>query len=213
MTEVYVSVQGESTWAGLPCVFIRLTGCNLRCTWCDSEFTFTGGEYRSIDDVLEEVAALGIPLVEVTGGEPLAHHQAIPLMQRLIDAGHTVLLETSGSLPIASVPEGVHIIMDLKPPDSGEVEANRMENIDDLKATDEVKFVLASRRPACAHKSQRNTYAYRIRATPSRILVSTCPPPSSAPQSSPRTPPLRSSGSAASCPTACRDWAAGPAAG
>jgi 7-carboxy-7-deazaguanine synthase len=146
MTEVYASVQGESTWAGLPCVFIRLTGCNLRCTWCDSEFTFTGGEYRSIDDVLEEVAALGIPLVEVTGGEPLAHHQAIPLMQRLIDAGHTVLLETSGSLPIAPVPEGVHIIMDLKPPDSGEVEANRMENIDDLKATDEVKFVLASRR-------------------------------------------------------------------
>jgi len=146
MTEVYVSVQGESTWAGLPCVFIRLTGCNLRCNWCDSEFTFTGGEYRSIDDVLEEVAALGIPLVEVTGGEPLAHHQAIPLMQRLIDAGHTVLLETSGSLPIAPVPEGVHIIMDLKPPDSGEVAANRMENIDDLKATDEVKFVLASRR-------------------------------------------------------------------
>ena len=144
--EVYASVQGESTWAGLPCVFVRLAGCNLRCTWCDSEFTFTGGEHRSIDDVLAEVAALQIPLVEVTGGEPLVHRQSIPLMERLLAAGHTVLLETSGSLPIDSVPEGVHIIMDLKPPDSGEVESNCFENLNALRSTDEVKFVLASRR-------------------------------------------------------------------
>jgi len=146
MIEVYTSVQGESTWAGLPCVFIRLAGCNLRCTWCDSEFTFTGGEYRSIASVVEEVHALGIPLVEVTGGEPLVHRQAIPLMQQLLELEHQVLLETSGSLDISNVPEGVHIIMDLKPPDSGEVEANRMENIDRLRKGDEIKFVLASRR-------------------------------------------------------------------
>ena len=146
MIEVYTSDQGESTWAGLPCVFIRLAGCNLRCTWCDSEFTFTGGEYRSIASVVEEVHALGIPLVEVTGGEPLVHRQAIPLMQQLLELEHQVLLETSGSLDISNVPEGVHIIMDLKPPDSGEVEANRMENIDRLRKGDEIKFVLASRR-------------------------------------------------------------------
>ncbi len=144
--EVYASVQGESTWAGVPCTFVRLAGCNLRCTWCDSTFTFTGGEHRSIDDVVAEVKRLGLQLVEVTGGEPLVHRQAIPLMQRLLDAGHTVLLETSGSRSIAPVPAGVHVILDLKPPDSGEVHSNLWSNVEHLQPTHEVKFVLASRR-------------------------------------------------------------------
>ncbi len=143
--EIYVSVQGESTWSGLPCVFVRLAGCNLRCTWCDSEFTFTGGEHRSIASIVEEVRSHGIDLVEVTGGEPLAQRQCLPLMQALLDAGHTVLLETSGSLSIGDVPEGVHVIMDIKPPGSGEVEANDWDNIGRLRKGDEVKFVLASR--------------------------------------------------------------------
>ena len=144
--EVYTSVQGESTFAGLPCVFVRLAGCNLRCTGCDSEWTFRGGEHRSIDDVVAEVGAAGVNLVEVTGGEPLVHRQAIPLMERLLARGHTVLLETSGSRDIAPVPDGVHVILDLKPPDSGEVEANLWSNVALLQPGDEVKFVLASRR-------------------------------------------------------------------
>lgn len=146
MSEVYTSVQGESTWAGLPCTFVRLTGCNLRCTWCDSEFTFTGGAHRSIDDVVAEVVATGVPLVELTGGEPLAQRQAIPLLERLLDAGLTVLLETSGSLTIADVPDPVHVILDLKPPDSGESAANLWENIPLLRPHHEVKLVIASRR-------------------------------------------------------------------
>jgi len=146
VVEVYTSVQGESTFAGLPCTFVRLAGCNLRCTWCDSTWTFTGGTPRAIDDVVAEVAAAGVPLVEVTGGEPLVHKQAIPLMERLLAAGHTVLLETSGSRDIGPVPPGVHVILDLKPPDSGEERANLWSNIEKLRAKDEVKFVLASRR-------------------------------------------------------------------
>lgn len=144
--EVYRSVQGESTFAGLPCTFIRLAGCNLRCTWCDSTYTFTGGAYRSIDDVVAEVEALGVRLVELTGGEPLVHRQAIPLLQRLVDRGYTVLLETSGSRSTEAVPAAVHVILDLKPPDSGEVEKNLWSNLPRLRPTDEVKFVLASRR-------------------------------------------------------------------
>ena len=144
--EVYASVQGESTFAGLPCTFVRLAGCNLRCRWCDSVYTFTGGERRSIDDVVAEVAGLGVRLVELTGGEPLVHRQAIPLLERLVAAGHTVLLETSGSRDIGPVPDAVHIIMDLKPPDSGEAAANLWSNIPKLRSKDEVKFVIASRR-------------------------------------------------------------------
>lgn len=146
LIEVYASVQGESTWVGLPCVFIRLAGCNLRCTWCDSTYTFTGGTPRSIDDVIEEACGFGIDMIEITGGEPLVHRQAIPLMERLVARGKRVLLETSGSRDISSVPPEVHIILDLKPPDSGEERANRWENLPLLKAKDEVKFVLASRR-------------------------------------------------------------------
>jgi hypothetical protein len=105
--EVYTSVQGESSFVGLPCTFVRLAGCNLRCVWCDSTFTFKGGAHRAIDEVVAEVSALGVRLVEVTGGEPLAQRQAIPLMERLIAAGHQVLLETSGSISIERVPEAV----------------------------------------------------------------------------------------------------------
>lgn len=144
--EVYASVQGESTHAGRPCTFVRLAGCNLRCTWCDSEFTFTGGEHRSIDEVVAEVVSLGLGLVEVTGGEPLAQRQAIPLIARLQAEGLEVLVETSGSVDISTVPQGTRIIMDLKPPDSGEAESNLWSNLDHLRPGDEIKFVLASRR-------------------------------------------------------------------
>ena len=145
MSEVYVSVQGESTHAGKPCAFVRLTGCNLRCTWCDSTFTFKGGTRRTVDDVVAEVTALGVHTVEVTGGEPLVQPAAIPLMQALVDAGHEVLLETSGSRSIAQVPAAVHVILDLKCPDSGEVGANDWSNIALLAPHHEVKFVVASR--------------------------------------------------------------------
>jgi 7-carboxy-7-deazaguanine synthase len=144
--EVYASVQGESTHAGRPCVFIRLAGCNLRCTWCDSEFTFTGGTHRTIDEIVSEVAGMGIALVELTGGEPLVHRQAIVLIARLQDHGLEVLVETSGSIDIGPVPEGARVIMDLKPPDSGEEASNLWSNLDRLRPGDEVKFVLASRR-------------------------------------------------------------------
>lgn len=130
---------------GKPCVFVRLTGCNLRCRWCDSEFTFQGGSWRDIEDVAREAHEFGIHTVEITGGEPLLQRNVIGLMQRLLDLGHEVLLETSGSRSIADVPDGVHIILDLKPPDSGETEANLWENVAHLREKDEVKFVLASR--------------------------------------------------------------------
>lgn len=146
MSEVYLSVQGESTHVGKPCVFVRLTGCNLRCTWCDSVFTFTGGTWRAIDDVVAEAHAFGVRTVEVTGGEPLVQKAAIPLMERLLALGHDVLLETSGSRRIDDVPDGVHVILDLKPPDSGEVESNLVSNLALLDAGDEVKAVIASRR-------------------------------------------------------------------
>jgi 7-carboxy-7-deazaguanine synthase len=127
-------------------VFVRLTGCNLRCTWCDSAFTFSGGMLRRVEDVVSEVQGYGIQTVEVTGGEPLLQPNALMLLQQFVDLGFEVLLETSGNQSIAHVPPGVHIIMDLKPPDSGEVAANLWENIGLLEAKDEVKLVIASRR-------------------------------------------------------------------
>ena len=143
--EIYASIQGESTWTGKPCVFVRLAGCNLRCSWCDSEFTFTGGEYRSIQAVADEACSHGIDLIEVTGGEPLAQRQVLPLMQELLDRGMTVLLETSGSIDISTVPQGVHIILDLKCPDSGETDSMLWSNLNHLQASTEIKFVIASR--------------------------------------------------------------------
>jgi 7-carboxy-7-deazaguanine synthase len=145
ITEIYKSIQGESTYAGLPCVFVRLTGCNLRCSWCDSEYTFSGGSRMSLEEVAERVEQLSASgLVEITGGEPmLQEKEVVPLMQRLMDGGYTVLLETSGERPLHGVPKGVIKIVDVKCPNSGEVDTFNPENLDALDSTDEVKFVLS----------------------------------------------------------------------
>ena len=148
ITEIYKSLQGESTYAGLPCIFVRLTGCNLRCTWCDSEYTFHGGKKMSLDEVMAEVSRLSTGgLVEITGGEPmLQERDVLPLMLQLLDKGYTVLLETSGERPLESVPKQVIKIVDVKCPDSGEGDTFRHENLQALTAQDELKFVLSSRR-------------------------------------------------------------------
>ena len=148
ITEIYKSIQGESTYAGLPCVFVRLTGCNLRCNWCDSEYTFTGGHRMTLEEVETEVESLSPRggLVEITGGEPmLQERELVPLMQRLLRSGYTVLLETSGERPLEHVPKGVIKIVDVKCPDSGEPDTFNMDNLDALEAHDEVKFVLSDR--------------------------------------------------------------------
>jgi 7-carboxy-7-deazaguanine synthase len=144
--EIYRSIQGESTSAGLPCVFVRLTACMARCSWCDTPHYFKEGTSRPFEEVLQEVLAFDCPLVELTGGEPLLQPEAFRLMTMLPDAGETVLLETSGLIPINGVDSRVHIIMDLKCPDSGECENNNWDNLGLLKPTDEIKFVIASRR-------------------------------------------------------------------
>jgi len=147
VTEIFHSIQGESTWAGLPCVFVRLTGCNLRCAWCDTSYAFAGGTTMTLDAILAEVTAYKTKLVEITGGEPLAQQGCAALAQRLLAAGYTVLVETSGSLPIDTLPEDAIRIMDLKCPDSGECERNHWPNLEKLRPErDEVKFVIASRR-------------------------------------------------------------------
>ncbi|HLX63823.1 MAG TPA: radical SAM protein [Planctomycetota bacterium] len=146
ITEIYKSIQGESTFAGLPCIFVRTTGCNLRCVWCDSAYSFYGGKWMSLDAVLAEVEKLDCPLVEITGGEPLLQPGVPVLAERLQRMGKKVLVETSGERPIEILPEGVMRVMDIKCPDSGESARNRFENIAQLKSYDEVKFVLASRR-------------------------------------------------------------------
>jgi 7-carboxy-7-deazaguanine synthase len=147
VTETYASVQGESTWAGLPCFFIRLARCNLRCTWCDTAYSFHGGEKRTVEELVAEAGAAGIPLVEITGGEPLAQAACVDLAEALLGEGFTVLVETSGSLPIGVLPEAAIVIMDLKCPDSGACGKNHWPNIEALRTDrDEVKFVIASRR-------------------------------------------------------------------
>ena len=145
INEIFHSIQGESTWAGRPCVFVRLTGCHLRCVWCDTEYAFHDGRPMELEAVLEQVAAFGCDLVEVTGGEPLLQPECIPLLRSLLDRGYTVLLETSGALPIDEVPVGVHRIVDVKCPDSGESARNRWENLTVLRPGDELKFVIAGR--------------------------------------------------------------------
>jgi len=145
VNEIFHSIQGESTLAGRPCVFVRLTGCNLRCVWCDTEYAFHEGKQMTLDQVLEEVRAFGCDLVEVTGGEPLLQPLAIQLMRRLLEQGFTVMLETGGSLPIDEVPEGVRRIVDIKCPGSGECERNRWENLECIREGDELKFVIADR--------------------------------------------------------------------
>ncbi len=143
--EIYSSIQGESTFAGLPCTFVRTTGCNLRCTWCDTEQAFYGGTRMQRSEVLKAALEKETPLVELTGGEPLLQPGVIPLLRELCDAGKTVLIETSGERDISKVDPRVHRIMDLKAPGSGEVKRNRWENLEHLTERDEVKFVLASR--------------------------------------------------------------------
>jgi len=143
ITEIFASVQGESSRVGLPTVFVRLTGCPLRCVWCDTEYAFHGGETRGVGDVVEEVLRHGLAHVCVTGGEPLAQKGCLALMTALCDAGLSVSLETSGALDIAAVDPRVSRIMDLKAPGSGEVDRNRWDNIGQLNERDEVKIVLA----------------------------------------------------------------------
>jgi 7-carboxy-7-deazaguanine synthase len=145
VNEIFYSIQGESTHAGRPCVFVRLTYCNLRCTYCDTEYAFYRGSERSINEILEEVAAYRCRLVEVTGGEPLIQRETTHLLERLLEEGHEVLLETSGAWPIEHVPDGVRIIMDLKTPGSRMVTSNRWQNLQHLDGDDEIKFVVCDR--------------------------------------------------------------------
>jgi len=145
VNEIFYSIQGESTFAGRPCVFVRLTACDLRCSWCDTPYAFYEGQKRSLDDVLAEVERLDCPLVEVTGGEPLLQEEVYPLMQGLLERGRTVLLETGGHRSTERVPEGVVTILDVKCPGSGESERNDWSNLDRLRPRDEVKFVVRDR--------------------------------------------------------------------
>ena len=158
VNEIYLSLQGESTFAGLPCIFIRLTACDLRCSYCDTAYAFTEGKKKTLAEILAEVKRLAapfsnsqlstlnsqLPLVELTGGEPLLQKNSLPLMKSLCDDGFTVLIETSGAHDISKIDPRVRRIMDLKCPASGEVERNRFENIAHLKATDEIKFVIGT---------------------------------------------------------------------
>src|SRR5512138_2428328 len=160
VNEIYLSLQGESTFAGLPCIFVRLTACNLRCSYCDTAYAFTEGEKQPLEEILSEVRRLAapfsnpeseiqsspfrLPLVELTGGEPLLQPNALPLMKALCDEDFTVLIETSGAHDISRIDPRVRRIVDLKCPSSGEVARNRFENIAQLKATDEVKFVIGT---------------------------------------------------------------------
>ncbi len=144
ITEIFHSIQGESTWAGRPCTFVRLTGCPLRCVWCDTEYAFHGGRRMSIQEILAEVRRFACPLVEVTGGEPLAHPSAFDLVHALVEGGYTTLVETSGAFDVSKLDPRAHKIMDLKCPGSGESERNLWSNLDALGPLDEIKFVVAN---------------------------------------------------------------------
>jgi 7-carboxy-7-deazaguanine synthase len=163
--EIYRSLQGESTFAGLPCVFIRLTACNLRCVYCDTHHAFAEGRSLDLDAVVVQALELGDELVEITGGEPLLQQEVYPLMTRLADAGKTVLLETSGSIDTGEVDPRVRIILDIKTPGSGEVDANVWSNLDRLKPIDEVKVVLCS----------RTDFDWAVEIVRSRGLTERCP--------------------------------------
>ena len=145
ITEIFHSIQGESTWVGVPCTFVRITGCPLRCVWCDTAYAFTGGERMALSAIVAKVRDMGGPLVEVTGGEPLAHAQTFPLVRMLLDEGFTVLVETSGAFDVAPLDARAHKIMDLKCPGSGESARNLWSNLAHLTARDEVKFVIQDR--------------------------------------------------------------------
>jgi 7-carboxy-7-deazaguanine synthase len=145
ITEIFHSIQGESTWAGVPCTFVRLTGCPLRCTWCDTAYAFQGGTRMTFDEIVDEVKTHSANVVEITGGEPLAHAGAVELADRLLMEGYTVLVETSGAFDVSPLDERVHRIMDLKCPGSGESARNMWENLEHLGMRDEVKFVVKDR--------------------------------------------------------------------
>jgi len=163
--EIYRSLQGESTFAGLPCVFIRLTGCHLRCVYCDTPHAFTQGEILDLDRVVARALELGDDLVEITGGEPLLQPEVYPLMSRLADAGKTVLLETSGAIDTKLVDHRVRVILDIKTPGSAEVDANVWSNVDRLQPSDEVKFVICS----------RTDFDWAAATVRSRGLIERCP--------------------------------------
>ena len=172
VNEIYLSLQGESTFAGLPCIFIRLTACDLRCSYCDTAYAFTEGKKQTLAEILAEVnrqatpfsnfqfpiSNFKLPLVELTGGEPLLQKNSLPLMQALCDDGFTVLIETSGAHDISKIDPRVHRIMDLKCPASGEVARNRVENLAHLKATDEIKFVIGTQEDYDWAKQQNTTH-------------------------------------------------------
>lgn len=165
ISEIFHSIQGESSRIGLPTVFVRLTGCPLRCVWCDTAYAFSGGETQTLAAVLERIAGFGCTTLCVTGGEPLAQKNCLPLLTALCDAGYSVSLETSGALDIGGVDPRVSRIMDLKAPASGEAEKNRWENVERLTPQDEVKFVLAS----------REDYEWAVAACRQRRLFERCP--------------------------------------
>jgi 7-carboxy-7-deazaguanine synthase len=146
INEIFYSIQGESTYVGTPCVFVRLAGCDLRCSWCDTTYAFNEGRKMSVDDVLQQVDQYSSPLVEVTGGEPLLQDEVYPLMERLLDSGRTVLLETGGQIDVSRVPDAVIKVMDVKCPASGESGKVEWGNIDRLGSRDQVKFVIQDRR-------------------------------------------------------------------
>jgi len=169
VNEIFHSIQGESTRAGHPCVFVRLTACDLRCTWCDTPYAFYEGRKMSVDDVLKAVDQYGCPLVEITGGEPLLQDEVYPLMQRLLDGGHTVMLETGGHRPIDRVPGGVIKVVDVKCPGSGEADRNHWPNLDALAPHDEVKFVIADR---ADYEFARDVVTGKLRDRTGAILFS-----------------------------------------
>jgi 7-carboxy-7-deazaguanine synthase len=164
INEIFHSIQGESTHAGRPCVFVRLTACDLRCSWCDTTYAFHEGRKMSVDEVLQRVDGYGCDVVEITGGEPLLQKEVYPLMQRLLEQGRTVMLETGGHLSADSVPEGVIRVIDVKCPGSGESAKNHWANLDRLRPTDEVKFVIRD----------RIDYEYAREVVLTRTLVGRC---------------------------------------
>ena len=145
VTEIFHSIQGESSHTGKPCVFIRLTGCPLRCTWCDTEYAFVGGTVKTLQEIMEQVRTFDCPLVEITGGEPLYQPETLPLMTMLCDAGYEVLIETSGAMDITQVDHRAHVILDVKCPGSGMVDRMHWDNLSRLSRKDEAKFVIKDR--------------------------------------------------------------------
>ena len=169
ISEIFFSIQGESSRAGLPCTFIRLTGCDLRCVWCDTEYAFHGGERMALDAIMTNVGEFGCRLVEITGGEPLLQKEVHALIGRLCDDGYDVLVETGGHLDLSPVDRRATIIMDIKCPGSGMAEKNRWENLQVLKPVDEVKFVIADRQD---YEWARSVVRDRFQGAPQAILFS-----------------------------------------